>query len=258
MPHMIDQALRMSDARATELIRCYRESGDVAYRNMVVEGHEWLAVMCARRMMRRSEPFDDLVQVASIGVLNAAERFDPAYGVLFRTFASATADGELRRHYRGTWRLRVSRGLQELHLQVAAAIDHLTALNQASPTMYEVAAYLDRPYDDVVEAFAVGASHQPASLDATPVGDGDQSYRAALGVEDAHLGSVVDRTFLDQLMARLPERERVIVRYRFVDQLSQSEIAQLLGLSQAHVSRLLRTALGRLRALARVDEGERP
>jgi RNA polymerase sigma-B factor len=254
MRHTIEPTARTSDERMTdemacELIRTYRETADVRYRNEVVNGHHWLAVVCARGMMRRSESLDDLVQVASIGLLKATERFDPSFGVLFRTFASATIDGELRRHYRGTWRLRVSRGLQELHLQVSAAIDHLTQQNQASPTLQEVAAYLRRPYDDVLDAFVVGASHRPAPLESHS-DDAVARERAELGGDDEELSRVVDRTYVEGLMARLPERERRIVECRFVLQLTQSEIAQELELSQAHVSRLLRSAIDRMRALA--------
>ena len=254
MSHTIGPAVRptderMTDERACDLIRTYRETGDVRYRNEVIEGHHWLAVVCARGLRRRSESLDDLVQVASIGLLKATERFDPSFGVLFRTFASATVDGELRRHYRGTWRLRVSRGLQELHLQVSAAIDHLTQQNQASPTLQQVAEYLQRPYDDVLDAFVVGASHRPVPLE-SPSDESGTRERSALGCVDEDLAGVVDRTYVEGLMARLPERERRIVECRFVLQLTQSEIAQELQLSQAHVSRLLRSAIDRMRALA--------
>jgi RNA polymerase sigma-B factor len=250
---MIHDEVRMSDREATELIEKYRRTGDVQYRNQVVEGHAWLAAVCARRMVRRSEPLDDLVQVASIGILQAAERFDPSFGVLFRTFASATAEGELRRHYRGTWRIRVARGLQELHLQVSAAIDHLTSTRQASPTLHEVAEFLGKPYDDVVDAYVAGASHQPAPLEPRTDESDEIHESSALGRIDADFDRVVDRYFLDDLMARLPERQRIIVEYRFTHQMSQSEIAQRLDLSQAHVSRLLRDAIQRMRTMVSAD-----
>ena len=247
---MLAQDARMSDPEVRLLLHRYRETGEVRYRNQVVEGHQWLAVLCARRMIRRSESLDDLAQVASIGVMHAAERFDPAFDVLLRTYASATVEGELRRHYRGTWRLRVSRGVQELNLEVTAAIDHLTTTRRSSPTLKDVAVYLGRPYADVVDAYLVGANHRPASLD-TPSGDVDEAFEhPALGVDDTALDGVADRTLVEALLARLPPRERVVVELRFIGQLSQTEIGRRLGLSQAHVSRLLQSALRRMRILA--------
>jgi RNA polymerase sigma-B factor len=242
---------RLSDEDTARLLEEYRRTGDIALRNRVVEAHAWLAVVCARRLVRRDETIDDLAQVASIGILKAADRFDPSFGVLFRTYASATALGELRRHYRDSWRIRVSRGTQELHLQVVAAIDHLTAERRSSPTLQDVAEYLGRSFDDVLDAYVAGTNHRPAPLH--PVNDdgGEGHEPAALGQIDAAFDHALDRAEVGRLVAGLPDREREIVILRFVCELSQSEIAQRLGISQVHVSRLLRRSIEQMRERAR-------
>ena len=243
---------QMSDEETARLLGEYRRSGNVDLRNRVIEAHGWLALVCARRLRRRNEPLDDLVQVANIGILKAAERYDPTFGVLFRTYASATAYGELRRHYRGTWRLRVARGTQELHLDVIGAIDHLTARNGTSPTLQEVATYLGREYDDVVDAYVAGANHQPLTLDAVHREDSSEHRESPyLSRVDPAFDDVLDRSETDRLVAVLPPRLQEIVRLRFHEQLSQSEIAARVGASQVHISRLLRDAIERMRAAAR-------
>jgi RNA polymerase sigma-B factor len=245
-------ACRLSDEETARLLTEYRRTGDIALRNRVIEAHAWLAVVCARRLVRRDESLDDLSQVASIGILKAADRFDPSFGVLFRTYASATALGELRRHYRDSWRIRVSRGTQELHLQVVAAIDHLTSERRSSPTLQDVAEYLGRSFDDVLDAYVAGTNHRPAPLH--PVGDdasGDGHEPAALGHVDPGFDHALDRAEVGRLVAGLPAREREIVILRFVCELSQSEIAERLGISQVHVSRLLRRSIEQMRERAR-------
>jgi RNA polymerase sigma-B factor len=239
---------RLSDEDTARLLADYRRTGDISLRNRVVEAHTWLAVVCARRLVRRDEPLDDLAQVASIGILKAADRFDPSFGVLFRTYASATALGELRRHYRDSWRIRVSRGTQELHLQVVAAIDHLTSQRRTSPTLQDVAEYLGRSFDDVLDAYVAGTNHRPAPLH--PTGEdssGEAHEMAALGQVDVAFDHALDRAEVGRLVAGLPERDREIVILRFVCELTQSEIAERVGISQVHVSRLLRRAIQQMR-----------
>jgi RNA polymerase sigma-B factor len=191
--------------------------------------------------------------------LKAAERYDPAFGVLFRTYASATAYGELRRHYRGTWRLRVARGMQELHLDVIGAIDHLTAQRGASPTLQEVAVYLGREYEDVLDAYVAGANHQPLTIDNVHREDGGDGRESPyLSRTDPGFDDVLDRYETDRLVATLPARLQEIVRLRFEEQLSQSEIAARVGASQVHISRLLRDAIERMRTAARSSDVEAP
>jgi RNA polymerase sigma-B factor len=238
---------RMSDDTAARLIEDYHRTGDVRIRNQVVEAHEWLAHVRARRLMRRSESLDDLVQVAAIGVLKATERFDPSFGVMFRSFASITADGELRRYYRSTWRVRVPRSLQELVLEIAAATDHLRAMNHAAPTIGEIAGYLERPVKDIEQAMLAGQNHRPSSLDQGIEDAGDANAPAMI---DPGFDMVFDRSLIEQLLDRLPPRSRRMVELRFGAAMTQAEIAAEFGVSQVHVSRLLAAALSTMRNAA--------
>jgi RNA polymerase sigma-B factor len=234
----------MSDEAAASLIEDYHRTGDITIRNQVVEAHAWLARVRARRLMRRSESLDDLVQVAAIGVLKATERFDPSFGVMFRSFASITADGELRRYYRSTWRVRVPRSMQELALEVSAATDQLTASRHAAPTIADVAHYLDRPRADVEQAMLAGQNHRPCSLD-QGIEQGGDSYAPAV---DGGFGRYFDRSLVDELLAELPDRLQRMVRMRYEAGMTQSEIGAELGMSQVHVSRLLSRALSTMRS----------
>jgi RNA polymerase sigma-B factor len=237
----------MSDDTAARLIEEYHRTGDVRIRNEVVEAHEWLAHVRARRLMRRSESLDDLVQVAAIGVLKATERFDPSFGVMFRSFASITADGELRRYYRSTWRVRVPRSMQELVLEIAAATDHLRATNHAAPSIDQIAEYLERPVKEVEQAMLAGQNHRPSSLDQGIEDAGDTNAPATI---DPGFDMVFDRSFIDQLLDRLPPRSRRMVKMRFEGAMTQAEIAEEFGVSQVHVSRLLAAALSTMRTAA--------
>lgn len=238
------RSTRMSDDTSARMIADYHRTGDVEIRNRVVEAHHWLALVRARRLMRRSESLDDLIQVASIGVLKATERFDPTFGVMFRSFASITADGELRRYYRSTWRVRVPRSMQELALEIAAATDHLRALNHAAPSIGAIAHYLERPVKDVEMAMLAGENHRPSSLDQGIEDGGDANAPAMV---DPGFDLVFDRSLIGQLLAELPPRSRRVVKMRFQGCMTQAEIAAELELSQVHVSRLLASALSTMR-----------
>jgi RNA polymerase sigma-B factor len=201
-------------------------------------------------MMRRGESLDDLVQVGTIGLLHAVDRFDSQFGVQFRTFASATIMGELRRHYRKAWRVSVSRSLQERHLAVRRASEVLTTKLQRAPTRADIASYLALSVDQVDEAIAVGSTYCPNSLDVSRI-DRDLTRPAPTVVAiDDRMRCVEMRDGLRKLLERLDERERLIVYLRFYCEQTQSEIADELGLSQVHVSRLLRRALDTLRHAA--------
>ena len=224
----------------------YSESRDRTLRDRIVEHFDWLVGICARQNARRGEPLDDLVQVGRIGLLKALDRFDPAFGVQFRTFASATISGELRRYYRGAWKVKVSRGLQERHLAVMRAIETLTESLQRSPTAADIAHNLKLNVDEVIEAVAVGSTFSPIAIDGGRGGHCRQrDHLASLQFERAEW-----RTDLTELIWLLPRRERDILYLRFYREMTQSEIAEELGVSQVHVSRLLRAALSALRSRA--------
>lgn len=225
----------------------YSVTRDRELRARIVEHFEWLVRICVNQMTRRGESVDDLMQVGTIGLLNAIDRFDPAFGVQFRTFASATISGELRRHYRGAWRMKVARPLQERHLAVNGAIETLTAALRRSPTAKDIAEHLKLDVDEVVEAYAVGSTFSLASLNT----DENEHHGARPHASDLELQRVEARTDLGTLLSRLSERERKIVYLRFYCEKTQSEIAAELGVSQVHVSRLLRSALETLRAPSR-------
>lgn len=230
-----------------ELFAAYRASGDETIRNRLVERYTGFAVALARRFDHRGVALDDLVQVAHIGVLNAVERYDPERGVKFTTFATPTVLGEVKRYFRDrTWVVRVPRGLKDLHIRVSPAVSELHQLFGRSPTITEIANHLGSSEDDVLEAMEAGAAYRPDSTDAP----GQQGDGPGLGdrfsVPDKELGLVDERVTVRALMAQLPERERSIVYMRYFEDLTQSEIAERIGVSQVHVSRLLRRALDRL------------
>ena len=230
------------------MLRRYRETGDRRLRNQVVEQHRWLAVVIAQDFRTGSEPLDDLIQVACVGLLKAAERFDPDLGVEFRTYGAVTARGELRRYYRdAAWSLRVPRRLQELRYEVRAATDVLVERLRRSPTTDEVAEYLHVDADEILDCLCADRNFRSLALDTVDAGQGG---RDPTGAPDSGYGVVDSHHAFDELVALLPQRLRRVVEMRFVDQLKQSEIAADLGVSQVHVSRLLRAALERLRLFA--------
>ena len=247
----------MSDRRRADevdaLLEEYHRGRDPDVRNRIVEAHRWLAEIVARKFSRRGEPLDDLVQVATIGILKAVERFDPAFGVAFRTFASTTAQGEVRRHYRdATWRLRVPRRLQERSLSVSAAVDRLSSSLGRSPTVDDLAADLRLDADEVVEALMVGTNYRTIPIQTAPGDSSDHPEGVASEEEispsrDETFEQVLTTTEVRSALSHLPERDRRIVFLRFFEERTQSEIAEAVGVSQVHVSRLLRDAVTRLR-----------
>jgi len=220
-----------------------------AVRNHLVEKHLPLAEHLARRFRHRGEPLDDLTQVATIGLIKSIERFDPERGVEFRIFAVPTIIGEIKRHFRDrTWSMRVPRRLQELHQQLSAATAELSQRNGRSPTVVELAAHLKATEEEILETLEAGNAYSTLSLDAPVLGDADGSgFIDRLGVNDIDVALVEDRESLKPLLERLPCRERKIVLMRFFGNMSQSQIAEELGISQMHVSRLLSRTLKQLR-----------
>lgn len=225
----------------------YRRSGDRSLRNRLVEEHRDLARVIALRYTGRGEPTDDLVQVALIGLLKAVERFDPERGVPFSGFAGPTIEGELKRHFRDkTWAVRVPRRLQELRVEVRRAAERLEQRHGRSPTVAEIARELGESSERVLEAMSASAAYRSASLDAA--GPGDEPALAERLADATHADQAELHVLVRQLLATLPERDAEIVRLRFDEELTQAEIAARVGISQMHVSRLLRRALLALRA----------
>lgn len=236
---------------AEGLIARYRASGDRQFRNRVVEEHRWLALAVARQLKRSGEDLEDLTQVAMIGVLKAAERFDPQHGASFRTYASATARGEVRRHYRDAgWSVSVPRRLKDLRYDVGAATEVLRERLRRTPTSAEVAEYLSISRDEVEDCLVAGSNFRALPIE-LPTGE----ERAASGLRhagwDDRLVAELDASdALVTLLSRLPPRLRTVLALRFIDEAKQSEIAEIIGVSQVHVSRLLAQSLAKLRDLA--------
>jgi RNA polymerase sigma-B factor len=214
-----------------------------ALRQHLVEAQLPLVHHLAQRFRGRGEPYDDLVQVGTIGLLNAVDRFDPERGS-FTGFAVPTILGEIRRHFRDRgWALRVPRRLQELGRQVSEAREVLTQQLGRSPTVQEIAHHLDTDPDLVLEALDTSSVYATVPLPSRP----DEGEMAPLGFIDSGLELVEYRATLRPLLARLPARERTILALRFVRGMSQSQIAAEVGVSQMHVSRLITRSLAVLR-----------
>lgn len=229
------------------LFRAYRATRDRAIRNTIVERHTGLAIHIAKRY-RRPGSQEDIEQAAMIGLIKAVDRFDPDNGASFTTFAGSTIDGELKRHLRDrTWVVRVPRAAKELHLLVRRAADELHQTHGRSPTVDEIAAHVSIDRADVLRGLAASAAYEVGTI------DGGADERSGPGrpiepvTEEAGFGRVVDARTIAELLERLPEREREIVRLRFYEDKSQAEIAELVNVSQMHVSRLLRRTFETMR-----------
>lgn len=224
----------------------YSATRDPDLRAKIVDATSWLALRGARRFLNRGEPFDDLYQVAQIGLLNAIERFDPTYGAHFAAFATPTILGELRRHFRDhTWSVRVPRRVKDLRPAVNRALDELSKELGRSPRFDEIAAAVNASEEAVLEALEANHAYRAESL--------DTSESTMPSAADASYDTVLDRDLIAGLLERLRPRERMIVHLRFFEELSQAQIAERIGTSQVHVSRLLASTMVQLR---RVTEAE--
>ncbi len=229
----------------------YANDHDPALREQLVTAHIGLAEYLARRFTNRGEPLDDLVQVASLGLLKAVDRFDPERGLEFSTYATPTIVGELKRHFRDKgWAVRVPRRVQELHLRLASVVGTLSQDLGRSPTIAEIAQAASATDEDVLEAIEAGHAYRFTSLDAPSGNDDEGTLGAQLGEEDQALIDSENRATLSPLISRFPHREQMILHLRFFEGLTQSEIASRLGISQMHVSRLLARSLVQLRTSA--------
>jgi len=227
--------------------RRYRETGDRKLRNQLIEDHRWLALHCAKRFDHKGEPLDDLIQVAMLGVLKAVERFDPDFGATFATFAVPTITGELRRHFRDTtWAVHVPRRAKDLQHTVKVAVNELGQVLGRSPTVDEIASQAGVPVEEVLEALEAARCYRKTPLAATS-DDGEVDDLTSLGASDGSLDAVDATATVQALLAELPARERRIVELRYMGGLTQSQIADLVGVSQVQVSRLLRASLAKLR-----------
>ena len=230
----------------------FAEDRDPTLRTQLVEGHLGLAEYLARRFSNRGEPLDDLVQVASLGLLKAVDRFEPSRGVEFSTYATHTIVGELKRHFRDKgWAVRAPRRMQELYLRLGKVVSTLSQELGRSPTIPELATEAQVSEEEVLEALEAGQAYRFSSLDATAGDEDGDTLSAQLGEDDPQLLDAEHRAALSPLLSRLPPREQTILHLRFFEGMTQSEIAGRLGISQMHVSRLLARSLSQLRAAAR-------
>jgi RNA polymerase sigma-B factor len=226
-------------------------------RDALVEQHLPLVEHLARRFRNRGEPYDDLVQVATIGLIKSVDRFDLERGVEFSTYATPTIVGEIKRHFRDKgWAVRVPRRLQELRLSLASATSELSQKQGRAPTVHELANHLKITDEEVLEGLESANAYSTLSLDAGDSGSGDEPMPVSetLGVEDEGLEGVEYRESLKPMLEQLPPREKKILMLRFFKNMTQSEIAAEIGISQMHVSRLLARTLAQLREGLLVDE----
>jgi RNA polymerase sigma-B factor len=241
-----------------ERFEVYRRTGDRAVRDELVAARLRLAVHLARRFENRGVPLDDLTQVASLGLLKAIERFEPERGLEFSTFATPTIVGELKRHFRDKgWAVRVPRRVQELHVRINTIVRDLTHRLGRSPTIREVAQEARSSEEEILEAMEAAQAYRSSSLDA-PSRDGWGEPGSALGELDVDLFHVEDRVLVERLIEGLEPREQLMVRLRFFEEMTQSQIAARLGISQMHVSRLLARCLDALRSQLEAEDGPGP
>ena len=240
------------DAR---LFERYQRTGDPAARAELTERFLPLARSLARRYERGGESLDDLTQVASLGLLKAIDRFDPQREVAFSSFAVPTIVGELKRYFRDYgWSVRVPRGLQELALRAQRESERFAAEHGHAPTAGQLAQRLGVDVEQILEAREAVGARRAASLD-RPREDAEDDERPVreLGVEDPGFAAAEDAATVSRLAAVLSERDREVLRLRFEQDLTQSEIGERIGCSQMHVSRILRVALARLQAQAAAE-----
>jgi RNA polymerase sigma-B factor len=236
-----------------ELLVRYSATRDPALREQLVERFLPLARQLARRYERSEESFDDLFQVASLGLVKAIDRFDPERPVAFSSYAVPTILGELKRHFRDkTWSVRVPRDLKESSLKVDAVVTELNKELGRQPSVAQISERCDMDEEQVLEALQAGRAYRAASLQ-TPRSSEDEAGETlgdTLGEADAEFDIAENRATLDALMRQITPREREVLRLRFVEDLTQAEISEQIGVSQMQVSRIIRQAITRLRAAA--------
>jgi len=240
------------DGQSTEaLFAELRQTDDPRLRAYLIEKHAGLVRHVAREYASAGETFDDLISVGHLGLINAVDRFDPQRGTRFATFAVPTIKGEIRRHFRDRgWGIRVPRRVQELVHRVKRKHDELSQLRGRSPSYRELATALGVGEEEVVEAFEASQQYDLLSTDASLYDDDGETQLSSHereGALDPALELIGDRDEIQAALDKLPPRERVIIKLRYSQDMSQTEIAKRLGISQMHVSRLQHRALGHLR-----------
>jgi RNA polymerase sigma-B factor len=251
-----DRSARTREDR--RLLERYHRQGDQAAREALVERFLPLARQLARRYQRGGEPLDDLILVASLGLLKAIDRFEPERPTAFSSFAVPTILGELKRHFRDRgWSVRVPRDLQELAERVERVGEDLTRQLGRAPTPSEIAEQIGVTDEQVLEAREAAGAYRAVSLD-RPRDDDDEGdgVSESMGVEDPGFGLAEDAATVQRLMSVLGEREQEVLRLRFEEDLTQSEIGARVGVSQMHVSRLIRQAVERLREAAELPQDD--
>jgi RNA polymerase sigma-B factor len=232
------------------LLRRYHEHGDLAAREQLIEQYMSLVRSLARRYAYRGEQLDDLVQIGAIGLIKAIDRFDLDRGVELTTYATPNIIGEIKRHFRDKgWSVRVPRGLQELNVQLSRLIEQLTVQLARSPTIPELAKAAGVEEEQVLEALESGRAYSSLSLNTGGGSDeeGELDPLESIGTEEHQYSVSEDRAVLAPGFRALDERERMILHLRFFEGLTQSQIAQQVGISQMHVSRLIRRSLEKIR-----------
>lgn len=248
--------VELTRTRSAELFLVLRDDSNhpavrASARDELVHLHQPLVEHCARRFRNRGEPFEDLVQVATIGLIKSIDRFDSGRGVQFSTYATPTIIGEIKRHFRDKgWAIRVPRRLQELRMQIATASAELTQSLGSSPRPSELAEHIGCTVEEIIEGMGSSNAYSTLSLDATDTSDDGATTTTmldALGMEDENLEHIEIRESLKPLLDQLGHREKRILLLRFFRNKTQSEIAAEIGVSQMHVSRLLNRTLATLR-----------
>jgi RNA polymerase sigma-B factor len=252
----------VTDKNDKVLLRRYHEHGDLAAREQLIEQYMSLVRSLARRYSYRGEQLEDLVQIGAIGLIKAIDRFDLDRGVELTTYATPNIIGEIKRHFRDKgWSVRVPRGLQELNVQLSRLIDQLNVELGRSPTISELAKAASVEEEEVLEALESGRAYSSLSLSTGGGGgdeDGDLDPLESIGTEEHQYEVSEDRAVLEPGFRVLDERERRILHLRFFKGLTQSQIAQQVGISQMHVSRLIRRSLEKIREEIATEEETAP
>jgi RNA polymerase sigma-B factor len=253
-------AARLDGDDAEGLFRRFQETRDAAIRDRLVALHANLVRFLAVKFANRGEPLDDLIQVGMIGLIHAVDRYEPERGIRFSTYATPTIVGEIKRHFRDrAWNLKVPRWLQDLNLQVTRANETLTQRFGRSPTLAEIAEHVGCREEDALEAMELGNAYETVSLDTHLASEGETplTLNDSLGVDDLSLSHIQAYDDLKQALDQLDNREKMILYLRFFHDLSQSEVAARLSISQMHVSRLQQRALRRLKLMLTDEQFQR-
>ncbi len=255
VPAPVERTVVSSDVATPELFAEYYQSRDPKVREQLILSHMNLVRYLARKFANRGEPLEDLIQVGMIGLINAIDRFDASRGIRFATYATPTIVGEIRRHFRDRgWAVKVPRRLQELSLAANKIADQLSQKLDRAPTVAEIAEGLKITEEEALEALELSDMYELPSLDRDMGSDEDDSGGVLadyIGREDVEIERFERRNRLSQALKSLPERERQIIELRFFRNLSQTEVAKRMKISQMHVSRLQHRALSRLREFIR-------